>query len=983
MKNTVSTLGLDIGTNSIGWALVEHNNSREPSGLTACGSRIFSEAVDPKTNIPKNQARRAARSARKLVARRKMRRNKVLNLLTGNGLLPEDAIERQRLFTDKSFDPYRLRKISLNDKLSPHELGRALFHLSQRRGFQSSRKTSSKDEGMIKSAISSLRQEMTDTKSRTLGEFLAERPKKRNRFTDRAMYQEEFELIWRTQQKYHPELLNSALKVAVHNGIFFQRPLKLQKNLVGRCTFEPGRKRAARALLETQRFRILQDLNHLAVKNPLTRVFRSLTGAERQKLLELLEKQKNLSWNKARSALKLHEGEVFNLEEGKKKELIGNRTEYALRSVLGEHWDKISSKERNSLITDMLTIDNEKGFLKRMTEHWGFDAEKAEKLAKTELEPGYARLSFKAINKVLPYLEEGLTYDKACLAAGYDHSNNNEITTSKSLGEPPSLRNPVVQKALYETRRVVNGIIRQYGRPAVIRIEMARDMKLTRRQKTELQKEQKNREKANELARGILQNEFGIQNPSRDDIQKYQMWNECGNICPYTGTVISKEMLFSPEVDIEHILPYSRSLDDSYMNKTLCTAAENRSIKHNRTPYEAYNADGEKYQAILQRAKALPHPKRRRFEQKEIDTDKFVERQLNDTRYICVEVKRYLQQTGATIEVSKGAATAALRRRWNLNKILSADGSGEKNRSDHRHHAIDATVIALTSRSLFQKLSRLSAETGASLSERGFHLDKPWPSFYDDVRGKIEGIIVSHASRRKITDAFHQDTAYGYINGNGCFAYRKPLADLRTLSMVEDIGDYKVRELVNKRLNEFNGDFKKAFGNPENPLLHLDGKTPIKSVRLHVKANEASMHPVKKDGKAYKYFKLENNHHVEIIENVTTGKREGRFVPTIDAARRARIDKKTIVKRDHGPEWKFIMSLCINDMVEITDKDGGKRYYRVKEMSGPINRIVLRDHLVTATSDNAGILRCTPNSLPSSCRKISVDCLGDVMPCND
>ncbi len=979
------TIGLDIGTNSIGWAIIEHDKNSQPSALIACGSRIFPEAVDAKTNVPKNQARRAARSARKLVARRKMRRDKTLNLLSGSGLLPKDEAERLRLFADKPFDPYKLRKKSLDDKLTPYELGRAIYHLSQRRGFQSNRKASSKEEGKIKSAISSLRQEMLDSNKRTLGEYLADQPKKRNRFTDRAMYQEEFEMIWQTQQKHYSDLLDPALKVALHNAIFFQRPLKLQKNLIGRCTFEPTRKRAARALLETQRFRILQDLNHLTIKNPVTREFRPLNNGDRERLLELLEKQKTLSWNKARSALKSHEGEVFNLEEGKKKELIGNRTGYAMRSVLGEQWDKMTGEEQNSLIIDFLTIDSEKGFLKRMAEHWGFDADTAERLAKTELEPGYARLSFKAISKVLPYLEVGFTYDKACLAAGYNHSDNNPLTTTERLGEPPILRNPVVQKALFETRKVVNALIRQYGTPNVIRVEMARDMKLTRRQKIELQKEQKNREKANELSKGILQNEFGIQNPSRADLQKYQMWRECGMLCPYTGTVISKEMLFSPEVDVEHILPYSRSLDDSYMNKTLCIAAENRSIKHNKTPYEAYHGDGEKYQTILQRAITLPYPKRRRFEQKEIDTDKFVERQLNDTRYICVEVKKYLQQTGAGIEVSKGEATAALRRRWNLGRVLSNDGSGEKNRADHRHHAVDAIIIALTSRSLFQMLSRLSAESGISLSERGFHLDRPWPSFYEDVRGKVEDIIVSHASRRKITDAFHQDTAYGYIKGNGCFAYRKPLADLRTLSMVEDIGDYKVRELVNKRLNEFNGDFKKAFGNPENPLLHLDGKTPIKSVRLHVKANETSMHPVKKDGKAYKYFELGNNHHVEIIENLTTGKRKGVFVTTIEAARRARIDKKAIVQRDHGAEWKFIMSLCINDMVEITGEEGEKRYYRVQKMSGPINSIVLREHIVTATSDsdNAGILRCTPNSLPKSCRKVSIDCLGNIMPCND
>lgn len=978
------TIGMDMGTNSIGWAIIESDARGKTSGLIACGSRIFPEAIDAKTSVPKNQARRAARSARKLIARRKMRRNKVLNLLSRNNLLPVDSVEREKILTDnKLYEPYQLRKRALDEKLDPYGLGRALYHLGQRRGFQSNRKASSKDDSVVKSAITALQQEMIGSESRTLGEYLAKRPNKRNRYTDRTMYQDEFELIWRSQQKYHAEILNQALKVAIHNAIFFQRPLKIQKNLIGKCTFEPSRKRAARALLEAQRFRMLQDINHLAVKNPKTCEYRPLTKEERGKLLALLEKQKTLSWGKARKTLNLHEGEVFNLEEGKKKELIGNRTDYTLRSILDAQWGVMTADKQDALITDMLTIDNEQGFLNRMTSYWGFSPDITEKLAKTELEPGYMRLSRKAICRILPHLEEGLTYDKACLAAGYNHEDPQPQTVAEGLGEPPYLRNPVVQKALFETRKVVNAVVRQYGKPATIRVEMARDMKLTRRQKDERQKDNKAREKANDIARGILQKEFGIENPARADIQKYNMWMECKGACPYTGSAISRVMLFSPDVDVEHILPYSRTLDDSYMNKTLCMAAENRSVKHNKTPYEAYSADREEYEGILQRVRCLPFPKRRRFEQKEVDTEKFVERQLNDTRYICREVRKYLQRLGVNVEVSKGEATAALRHRWNLNRILSDDGSGEKNRADHRHHAIDAIVIALTSRGLFQELSRLSAQSGVALSQRGFHLDTPWPSFFGDVSANIDKIIVSHASRRKISDALHQDTAYGYLEDKGCFASRKPLSDIKTDSQVEAIGDQKIKELVRTRLKEFDGDFKKALSDPGNPLLHVDGKTPIRSVRLHVEFKDASMYPVKKDGKAYKFFQLGNNHHVEIIENIKTCKRKGVFVTTIEAARRARIDRSAIVQRDHGTEWRFIMSLCINDMLEITDDNGVSEFYRVQKMSGPVNRIDLRRHDVTATSDNEGRLLCSPNTLPKRCRKVIVDCLGNITPCND
>ncbi len=349
---------------------------------------------------------------------------------------------------------------------------------------------------------------------------------------------------------------------------------------------------------------------------------------------------------------------------------------------------------------------------------------------------------------------------------------------------------------------------------------------------------------------------------------------------------------------------------------------------------------------------------------REIDTDKFVERQLNDTRYICVEVRKYLQQTGVSIEISKGEATAALRHRWNLNRILAEDGSSEKNRADHRHHAVDAIVIALTSRSLFQKLSRLSAQSGAALSERGFRLDNPWQSFYDNVRAKIERITVSHAPSHKISGALHEETAYGYSSNDRCFVYRKPLSSL-TENEVEKIRDNKIKQLVQIRIAQFGGNLKKALGGANNQLMHADDKIPIKSVRLAVNLNQNKVRSIKNhEGKTYKFFKYGNNHHVEIIENINTSERRGIFITAIEAAKRARIDKTGIVQREHGPEWRFVMSLCINDMVEIVENSGVKKYYRVQKMSDP--SIILRYHISTSTSDRDNppeILRYTANTL--------------------
>ena len=627
----------------------------------------------------------------------------------------------------------------------------------------------------------------------------------------------------------------------------------------------------------------------------------------------------------------------------------------------------------------MLTIESEAGFFRRMKEHWDFDDEIAEKLAKTELKPGYARLSIRAMKRILPYLEEGMRYDEACKKAGYDHSNPIGRGSATLLGEPPNLRNPVVQKALYETKGLINAVIRRHGKPALVRIEMARDMKLPNKVREELHKEQSRRAKENEKVRAILSGEFGIQNPTGDDVQKYQMWKECGEICPYTGETIGREMLFSPEVDVEHILPYSRTLDDSYMNKTLCMARENRSVKKNNTPYEAYGANNERYLEMLARVRRMPFGKRARFERKEIKTDEFVERQLNDTRYIAREVKKYVERLGGvSVEVTKGGVTHWLRKRWGLNRVLG--DNGEKNREDHRHHAVDAVVVALTSRSLFNRISALSAQSCFALSERGFHLPDPWPGFFSQICVNVDKIIVSHAATRKIIGALHEETAYGYDKLKETFAYKKPVAAL-TGKEVEKIRDSTVKGLVKARLAEFDGDAKKAFGDENRPLMHLDGRTPIKSVRLSVNLNKKTLHPIKNDsGEVYKYFKYGNNHHVEIIENISTGKRKGVFVTAMEAARRARIAKTPIVQRDHGTEWRFVMSLHINDMVEV-ELDGAKRYYRVQLFDASNENIVFRVHLAATLENKETRLNKRPNKLHG--KKVFVDVLGGITYCKN
>lgn len=983
------TLGLDLGVNSIGWALIDHDGDQHPQKLIACGSRIFQESVEPKTGAPKNQARRAARAARKLVARRKQRRAKLLNLLVRHGLLPADEPARNALLLDnQANNPYQLRKRGVEEKLDLVAFGRVLYHLAHRRGFQSNRKAASDDEGKVKSAIAALRGEMN---GRTLGAFLADQPTQRRRYTDRAMYAEEFEALWEAQQPHYADTLTRPLKVEIHQAIFFQRPLRTQRYLVGKCPCEPTRKRAAKATLLAQRLRILEEVNHLAVKNPVTRDYRPLTQAERSDLADALDRQKSMTWGAVRKVLgwnkpgARHDGETFNLEETKRERLTGNRTACDLRNALGARWESMTEDQRDELVTDLLTIEHADGFLRRMKEHWQFDDATAEALAGIELEPGHARISLKTMRAIQPYLERGMKFRDACKAAGYSQGGPNPKAAADKLGAPPDVRHPVVQKALFEARKVVNAIVREYGKPAIIRVEMARDMKLSRRQKETLQKEQARQKKTNEEAAAVLRRDLRIPQPTRADIQKYAMWLECRGICPYTGAAIPAKMLFSSDVEVAHILPYSRSLDDSYMNKTLCMSGYRRQVKGSSTPYEIGKADPVEYATMLQRVAVLPLPKRRRFEQKQVDTGAFIWRQLNDTRHICVDVRNFLQQLGVPVEIGKGEATAALRQRWRLNGILSADGSDEKNRADHRRHAIDAIVIALAGRALFLELSRLADVHGGSLAEGGFDLPQPWAGFQDHVREKMDAMIVSHAPARKISGALHKETAYGYSENEKVFVTRKALDQKRmnrlTESEVRKIRDAKVRALVEAHIAQHGKDFKTAMA---QPLYHADGKTEIKSVRVVSNINKDSAHALKRHGKDYKFFAYGNNHHVEIVEHHETGMRRGRFITAMEAARRARIEKTDIIQRDHGPTWKFVASFSINDILKMS-ANGSETLYRIQAISeGSQFEITLKRLHDALSEKNENTLRVRSEAaLRQIVQKLTVDPLGRLAPSND
>ncbi|HEX5430922.1 MAG TPA: type II CRISPR RNA-guided endonuclease Cas9, partial [Bryobacteraceae bacterium] len=774
--------------------------------------------------------------------------------------------------------------------------------------------------------------------------------------TARGMYQQEFQHIWEKQAAYRPDEMTSERRKRLAAALFFQRPLWFPQSLVGTCDLEPEERRAPKYTFLAQRFRMLESVNNL--KLGVDSGERDLTSEERSKLIQELELHGDLTFSHIRKKLlKLPKGAVFTIERGGEKNLRGNRTTSKLYEVFGERWLEMSAIEHDQALQDVASIENPAALERRGIKHWKLGEDAAKKFAAIALEPDYFNWSAKAMGKVLPLLETGTTSAAA----------RRELYPEKFQTRPPLLllpalqseearratgeiRNPAVTRSLTELRKVVNGIIRQHGKPLEIRIELARDLKRSRKDRKLLSDRMRENETARENAKKRILQDEGIPHPRRDDVLKALLWDECSGICPYTGTPIPFKNLFgdAPQFDIEHIIPRERCFEDSFNNLTLCEVHENRHVKSGRTPWEAYG-NTEKWEQILDRVRRFhsesARAKLRRFQMTETTAAEFVgnflARQLNDTRYASRLAAKYVAMLYGglsddlhqrRVHVTSGEVTAKLRSAWNLNGILNDGqttdgGEAKKTRKDHRHHAVDAVAIALTSDSTIQGLSRVATIARERAQRRLAALEGPWPNFVDSIRTEIDKIVVSHRVSKKVSGALHEETIYSRpMGGDGEVRVRKPLASL-TKQEVDKIADQGVRKLVQQKLEELGGiDPKKAFSNPENLPRFASSGVVIKTVRISKAIPTFSLG----EGRTGRRVTSESNHHVEIYAEVdehgNEGKWDGEVVSMSEAYHRLKT-KKPVVQRDHGPLVRFKFSLSPGEVIECDDGKGGRELW--------------------------------------------------------
>jgi CRISPR-associated endonuclease Csn1 len=367
-------LGLDLGVSSLGWALLELNRAtQEPIGVRALGVRIFPAGVEGDVESGREESRGVKRRDRRLQRRQLWRRARrdasVFHQLQVAGLLPagdgRDPVSRHAMLlaldaaiasalrasgvSDLQIGErllHTLRATALDAPLPAHHVGRAIYHLAQRRGFLSNRITDpteldapqDDDPGKVKGGIKSLGDEIVAAKARTLGEFLASRSSDegvRKRYTARQMLKDEFASIWDAQQAHHAATMTDSARDLIHRAIFRQRPLKSQRHLVARCELEPKQRRAMIADPLFQEFRILQAVNHLQIELSDVET-RALTLDERQTLIDALMTASDLTFPAIRKLLMLPKSSKFNLERGGEKSLTESpRDSRRLQSVRG------------------------------------------------------------------------------------------------------------------------------------------------------------------------------------------------------------------------------------------------------------------------------------------------------------------------------------------------------------------------------------------------------------------------------------------------------------------------------------------------------------------------------------------------------------------------------------------------------------------------------------------------------------------------
>jgi CRISPR-associated endonuclease Csn1 len=731
---------------------------------------------------------------------------------------------------------------------------------------------------------------------------------------------------------------------------------------------------------------------------------RTLSEAERKTVVDSLLDTKQQTFESIRKKLRFTDDMTFNLERGGRDKLKGHETDSAMASTkgVGKRWRKLEDDVKDRVVEICVEETQEDTATQRLIDECGLSPDEAERALGVNLPDGYMSYCQAAIERLNPHLARGLLLmaddasNSALHAAGYLRPDQRVVNLQESLPEAPDLPNPIVRQAMVEVRKVVNAVIREYGLPDRIHIELAREAKKSAEERQRIRFDNIKRERHRAEIADRIESEFTLK-PTRANINRYLLWEEQGGDCVYCGEKIGVAKLFTEEFDIDHILPRWRSLDDSMGNKVICHRKCNQEKKQMTAREWLESTDLPRYQKMLQLARRLDYGKRQKLQQLDVELSDFVDRQLRDTSYIARCVKEYLECLGRPVVCPRGGMTKDLRHWWGLNNILDKEKKGRKIREDHRHHAVDAIVIALTDHARLQALA----------NARGENMPPPWPGFLNDARMAVLRITVSHRPLRKISGALHEATIYGptqkgtasdkanrpwakhWIEDSDTFVRRKEVTEIRNAKHLEKIRDSAIRETLAEHLRSQGVDphGKKAYPTDafkgENRPRMKSG-VPIKRVRM---LEESETFRQVSDRRSSQFVKPGNNHHIIYwAEGDGDYEKWSADVVTMwDAASRAR-NGLPPVDRTPPKGKRFVMSLSNGEMFEMIGADGEIQLCVVRKMDQRSRRVYYKLHTDARETDliNKDNLYLSPKRMQEvGARKVTVDPLGRIRWAND
>lgn len=961
-------IGLDIGIASVGWGVIDSDRQR----IIDAGVRVFAKAEAPKTGSSLAEPRRLARSTRKRLRRRQHRLERLKDLFVTSGLIAKT--ERESVFRSAKHapSPWQLRSEGLTRQLSLEEWARALFHIARRRGFKSNRKGQLNDRevGKLLAGLEENARLLKQGSYTTVGEMFFKHPKfaakKRNHSASyehtvaRELLVHEVEILFERQRRFGNVGASKGLEDEFL--VIFSSQRSYDDNdqinrMRGSCTFEAKQPRAAKLSYSAELFVLASKCNSLRFAEE-GQAHHHLSEEQRRQLKGLALQLSKLSYRQLRQKLDIPEASRFvglnytsAAKQGKDAEeqvFIELKGFHALKKAIEKScgktaWANLAAKPTElDMIAEILSCWKTDANRQRELLAIGLSQALVDALIPLAVFSQFINLSTAAIHRLLPLMEQGIAYAQACdqIYPSHDKPARNHRQQLLPLLPFEDIRNPVVFRALTQTRKLINAIIRKHGSPQRVNIELSQELSKSFQQRKSIENAQQQFRRQKERSCQQFASVYG-HIPNGYELHKFRLHQQQNGRCPYSGQPIDSQRLIEPGyTEIDHILPWSRSFDDNLNNKVLVLSAENQQ-KADQTPFE-YIAKQDPTNLNWQRFKAevadYPQAKRWRLLKQNLDPKEaqaLRQRNSTDASYIARYLKKFIKQnlkmTGSDrhpVQTSNRILSNYLKVRWGLLK-----GRGQSD----RYHGLDALVVAGISPSLMQQLadaSRGQELRGTDSCKKAckIHLPQPWQGFRDAALEYIESqVFVSRMPCRKLTGAAHQETVRSAKHlAEGYALIKTPLSNL-TPQNLESLHD-KDRNLslytaLKARLAEYEGNGKKAFEAPlympsRSKKSKLSKAAPqVKSVKLRVSMN---------DGVAIK--KGIAAHDRMVRTDVFERNGEYYLVPIYVADRvRAELPNRAITQRKAKSEWtemdknyRFCFSLHRNDLIKIKHKTKGR-----------------------------------------------------------